>query len=85
MGHSRPLFFFYFRPFLDTVTNKNKIWLYKSLVGVLIATRILDRRIVGANKTTELWRPPINPKTLKNGPIPASFCLFSSFSHNNFN
>ena len=24
-------------------------------------------------------------KSLKNGPIPASFCLFSAFSHYNFN
>ena len=35
------------------------------------------------NPLSYLWRHPI--VSLKNGPIPASFCLFSFFYHYNFN
>ena len=50
MGQSRPLFV-YFRSFLVTIS----IW--KSIDGVLgIQTR--GRRMVGADETMELWRPP---------------------------
>ena len=50
MGQSRPLFV-YFRPFPSTTPmTQNE----KSVDGVLgIQTR--DRRMVGADKTTELW------------------------------
>ena len=52
MGQSRPLFV-YFRPFLITIS----IQIEKSIDGVLgIQTR--GRRMVGTDKTTELWRPP---------------------------
>ena len=52
MGQSRPLFV-YFRYFLDTISV---IQIEKSVDGVLeIQTR--GRRMVGADETTELWRP----------------------------
>ena len=52
MGQSRPLYV-YFRPFLITISI---IKIKKSLDGVLwILTR--GRRMVGADKTTELWWP----------------------------
>ena len=55
MGQSRPLFV-YFRYFLDTISI---IQIEKSVDGVLgIQTR--GRRMVGADETTELWRPPTN-------------------------
>ena len=52
MGQSRPLFV-YFRYFLDTISI---IQIEESIDGVLgIQTR--GCRIVGADKTTEIWRP----------------------------
>ena len=52
MGQSRPLFV-YFRSFLIIILTQ----IEKSIDGVLeIRTR--GRRMVGADKTTELWRPP---------------------------
>ena len=52
MGQSLPLFV-YFRSFLIKIS----IQIEKSVEGVLgIQTR--DRRMVGADKTMELWRPP---------------------------
>ena len=52
MGKSRPLFV-YFCSFLITIS----IQIEKSVDGVLgIQTR--GRRMVGADKTMELWRPP---------------------------
>ena len=53
MGQSRPLFVFYFRSFLVTIS----IQIEKSKDGVL-GIRTRGRRMVGADKTTELWRPP---------------------------
>ena len=51
-GQSRPLFD-YFRSFLVTISI---VQIEKSIYGVLwIRTR--GRRMVGADKTTELWRP----------------------------
>ena len=53
MGQSRPLFV-YFRSFLNTIS----IQIEKSVDGVLrIRTR--GRRMVGADETTEQWRPPM--------------------------
>ena len=52
MGQSRPLFV-YFRYFLDTISI---IQIEKSVDGVL-GIRTRGRRMVGADKTTELWRP----------------------------
>ena len=53
MGQSRPLFV-YFRFFLDTISI---IQIKKSIDGVLgIQTR--GHRMVGADETMELWRPP---------------------------
>ena len=52
MGQSRPLFV-YFRPFRVTIP----IQIEKRVDGVLgIQTR--DRKMVGADETTELWWPP---------------------------
>ena len=51
MGQSRPLF--YFRSFLVTIS----IQIEKSIDGVL-GIRTRGRRMVGTDKTTELWRPP---------------------------
>ena len=53
MGLSRALFV-YFCSFLVTIS----IQIEKSIDGVL-GIRTRDRRMVGADKTTELWRPPI--------------------------
>ena len=53
MGQSRPLFV-YFRYFFDTISI---IQIEKSVVGVL-GIQTQGRRMVGADETTELWRPP---------------------------
>ena len=50
MGQFRPLFV-YFRYFLDTISI-----IEKSVDGVL-GIRTRGRGMVGADKTTELWRP----------------------------
>ena len=55
MGQSRPLFV-YFRSFLVTIS----IQIEKSIDGVL-GIRTRGRRMVGADETTELWRPPQYP------------------------
>ena len=54
MGLSRPLYFFYFRHFLITITI---IQIEKSKVGVL-ENWTRGRKMVGTDKTTELWRVP---------------------------
>ena len=51
MGQSRALFV-YFPSFLDTIS----IQIEKSIDGVL-GNRTRGRRMVGADETTELWRP----------------------------
>ena len=53
MGRSRPLFV-YFCYFLDTISI---IQIEKIVDGVL-GIRTQGRRMVGTDKTTELWRPP---------------------------
>ena len=53
MGQCRPLFF-YFRSFL---VNTISIQIEKSVDGVL-GIQTQSRRMVGADKTTELWQPP---------------------------
>ena len=53
MGQSRPLFV-YFRSFLITIS----IQIEKSIDGVL-GIRTWGCRMVGADKTTELWRHPL--------------------------
>ena len=57
MGQSRPLFV-YFRPFLVTISIQTE----KSIDGVL-GIRIRGRRMVVADETTELWRPPVPSST----------------------
>ena len=52
MGQSWPLFV-YFRSSLITIS----IQIEKSIDGVL-GIRTRGRRLVGTDKTTELWRPP---------------------------
>ena len=51
------LFFIYFRPFHIT----NQLQIEKSVDGML-GIRTRGRRMVGADKTTELWRPPVLAK-----------------------
>ena len=53
MGQSRPLFV-YFRYFLISISI---IQIEKSIYGVL-GIRTRGCRMVGIDKTTELWRPP---------------------------
>ena len=53
MGLSRPLFV-YFHYFLITISI---IQIEKSIDGVL-GIRTRGHRMVGADKTMELWRPP---------------------------
>ena len=53
MGQSWPLFV-YFHYFLITISI---IQIEKSVDGVL-GIRTRGRRMVGADETTELWRPP---------------------------
>ena len=65
MGQSRPLFV-YFHYFLDTISI---IQIEKSVDGVL-GNRTWGRRMVGADETTELWRPlptHVNGSTKLNG------------------
>ena len=54
MGQSQPLFV-YFRSFLITIS----IQIEKSVDGVL-GIRAQGQRMVGADKTMELWRPPFD-------------------------
>ena len=54
MGQSRALFV-YFRPFLITISI---VQIEKSIDGVL-GTWTHSRMMVGADDTTELWRPPL--------------------------
>ena len=56
MGQFRPLFV-YFRYFLDTISI-----IEKSVDGVL-GIRTQGRRMVGADETMELWRPPLKHKS----------------------
>ena len=56
MGQSRPLCV-YFRPFLMTISI---IDIEKS-VDVVLVIQTRGRRIVGTDKSTELWRPPVYP------------------------
>ena len=53
MGQFRPLFV-YFRPFLITIS---RIQIEKSIDGVL-GNQTHGCQMVGADKNTELWRPP---------------------------
>ena len=53
MGQSRP-FFVYFHSFPVTISTQ----IEKSIDGVL-GIRTRGRRMVGADETTELWRPPL--------------------------
>ena len=54
MGQSRPLLV-YFRYFLATILIQQ---IEESVDGVL-GIQTLGRRMVGADESTELWRPPI--------------------------
>ena len=58
MGQTRPLFV-YFRPVLDAITNFEQYLIgqkCESIDGVL-GIRTRDCNMVGAHKSTELWRP----------------------------
>ena len=73
MGESRPLIV-YFRPFLITILI---IYIEKSIDGVLgIGTH--GRMIVGADNTTELWRPPTLVKSLS---VPDHINNFSAYMY----
>ena len=56
MGQIRPLFV-YFRPFLTVIPITIAIQIEKSEDSV-IGIRTRGLRMVGADETTELWRPP---------------------------
>ena len=56
MCQTRPLFV-YFRSFLNTMTNIVQHLTLKSIDGVL-GIRTRDCRMVGADESTELKRPP---------------------------
>ena len=71
MGQSRPLFV-YFCSFHITIS----IQIEKSVDGVL-GIRTRGRRMVGTDKTTELWWPPL--------PNLESFSFFPSINKNCFN
>ena len=58
MGQSRPPIV-YFRYFLNTMSM---LQFEKSIDGVL-GIQTWGCRMVGADETTELWRPPINGKS----------------------
>ena len=59
MGQSRPLFVYY-RPFLITISI---IQSEKSIDDVL-GTRARGCKMVSADETTELWRPPLKDNSL---------------------
>ena len=70
MGHPG-IFFVYFRAFLITISIKQ---IENSIDGVLrIQTR--SRRMVGADDTTELWRPPTSKKLFATAQNVQSFYL----------
>ena len=72
MGQSRPLFV-YFRHFLITI-----LIIEKSIDGVL-GIRTPGRRVVGADETTELWRPPQTNEILTDYE-PLSICSLYTIS-----
>ena len=55
------IFLFYFRPFLIPITI-SIIQIEKSVDG-LLGIQTWGHRMVGADKTMELWQPP-NPKQM---------------------
>ena len=67
MGQSRPLFCLF-----SSFSHHKSITNWKSVDGVL-GIRTWGRRMLGADETTELWRPPNATHFFKYGPIPASF------------
>ena len=57
MGQTRP-FFVYFRPFLNTTTNMlQNLTINGRRIDGIFEIWTQDRRMVGADKSTELWRP----------------------------
>ena len=60
MGQSRPIFV-YFRSFLIIISTQ----IEKSIDGEL-GIRTRGRRMLGADETTELWRPPYLPMLIDN-------------------
>ena len=84
MGQSHPLFV-YFHYFLDTISI---IQIEKSVDGVL-GIQTWGCRMVGADKTTELWRPPsfilVNALNPKKGTLPKVDLLnLAGYSGNTF-
>ena len=53
MGQSGPLLFIFF-----LCTAQIKFKLKKQSINILLGTRTRGRRMVGKDRTTELWRPP---------------------------
>ena len=62
MDRNRPLFV-YFRPFLNTMTNTVENLTINRVIDVL-GTRTRGSRMVGTDESTELWRHPIEVKTM---------------------
>ena len=59
MGQSRPLFV-YFCSFLVIIS----IQIEKS-IDVVLGIRTRGHRMVGADETTELWRPPLDSDNIR--------------------
>ena len=83
------LTFSYFPPFLNTNDKYNTNVDYKNgksiKWGCVLGIRTQDGRMVGTDKSTELWRPAVKSNLIKNGPTPASFCLISIFLNKQYN
>ena len=47
----------YFRPFLNIMTKFD--YINGKIVDEVLGIRTLDRRMVGADESTELWWPPV--------------------------
>ena len=64
IGSTRPLFVFIFVLFSIQRQIYSAIFDYKSIDGVP-GIRTLDRRIVGADESTELWQIPHNARHIR--------------------
>ena len=80
-GPKPGLFFVYFSPFLNATTNiEDNLTLNGKRVYGVLRTLIRDRRMEGADESTELWQPPLDRGNLlhKNSKIVS--CLIESNS-----
>ena len=55
----KTIFFVYFHPFINTMTDKvQKLTINGRIIDGVLGIRTQDRRIVGADESTELVWPP---------------------------